>query len=381
LQAHQQWLTRFSEAVRALPLNAAEQAHLAELFHRVLALAESAPANDPAHEAAMFELLQRLRFSDQAPLPLAPVMEALAAVRLAAGSLHRAARLELLAMVQDLDLSDLRADEQAGLAVHLDSLSHLARQLGQVPVEALPGLLLRLRLRLQARGDEAFEPLIDEAVLLIDRLEARRVEAGALLAAVEAEDWDADEKRQERIRYQQRLREAGWMLDAVRALRLSRVPRALAPRLLNLLHQIEVLSGDHALEPEEFQQTLSLIARQLETPHLVTCRAWLAGQTALMQLSAQRRTVADRIRAQALERHLEPQGRRAEQSRLQQQLEDLDRARLGLTSLPLDRVPAEREAEVLGALQAVTQGIRRMTASGDRDAWRQALQSAAAICA
>jgi hypothetical protein len=47
----------------------------------------------------------------------------------------------------------------------------------------------------------------------------------------------------------------------------------------------------------------------------------------------------------------------------------------------LDRVPAEREAEVLGALQAVTQGIRRMTASGDRDAWRQALQSAAAICA
>jgi hypothetical protein len=40
-----------------------------------------------------------------------------------------------------------------------------------------------------------------------------------------------------------------------------------------------------------------------------------------------------------------------------------------------------RVAEVLGALQAITLGIRRMTATGDHEAWREALQIAVAICA
>lgn len=382
LQAHQQWLSRFSEAVRALPLDATDQSLLAELFNRVLTLAEAAVPGDPAHEGAMFELLQHLRVAGAPALPLAPVMDALTAVRHASGSLHRAARLELLAMVLDVDATDLAPEQQAGLAVHLDSVAHLARQLGEVPAEALPGLLLRLRLRLQAHGEDAFEPLIDEAVRLIDRLEARRLEAGALLQAVEAEeDWDPDEIRQERLRYQQQAREAGWMLDAVRGLKLARTPRALAPRMLHLLREIDALAAGHALDPEDLQHTLGLIARQLENPQLLTSRAWLAGQNTIMQLAAQRRAVADEMRAQAVERHLEPDARRAEQQRLQRQLEDLERARHSLASLPLDRVPAEREAEVLGALQAITLGIRRMTATGDRDAWREAFQIAATICA
>ncbi|MNS56744.1 hypothetical protein D3C72_896110 [compost metagenome] len=380
LQAQQQWLSRFSEALRGLPLDSEAPARVEAMLNDTLEMLEAGSWQNPASEPAMYELLQALRAPERTvPVPEA-AFEALSAVRHAVGPLNRVARLELLAMVLDLDLVGVDPDGLAGMALHLASLAHMARQLGEMPADALPGLLLRLRLRLQGRGEPAFEPVIEAAVHQQEVLSALRVEAQALLAAVEAEDWDADEKRQERLRYQRQVRETGQLLDALRGLKLGGAPRSAAPMLVRLLHDLGALGAAHTLEPTDFEATLNLIVRQLENPALSTHRVWLAGQRALIQLAGQRRSLAEQVRGVMLDRHVDPAGRRERQTALHRHLDELDHVRQGLASLPLHRIGPEREADALDAVQAITLGVRRLVGAGDREAWRLAMRQAAEIC-
>lgn len=381
IQAQQQWLSRIAEALRFVPLEGrADEAAVGDALARTLAWVEARRWEDPASESATLELLMGLRAPGQSPGSLEPLTRALAAIRHGQGAQHRAARLELLAMVQDLRLDVMDAEGRAALPGLMDSVAHLARHLGEVPDDLLNGLLLRLRMRIEGLGVSAFEPLIEEAVRLQGTLEAHRLEARALLSALDREDWDADELRQERNRYQRRVREITWLLDALAGLRLRGVPGHFTPRLLQLLGRLEGMVEETGLAPGEFDARVRLIALQLETPRLAHDPVWLAGQELQLQLADQRRHTAERVRGLALERHLEPAARRAEQDRLRRQLDDLDRLGQALGSMPLDALSADRRADALQALQALTQGARRLAIADDREAWRQALETLVRIC-
>ncbi|MDB5098394.1 MAG: hypothetical protein JWM80_2815 [Cyanobacteria bacterium RYN_339] len=372
LQARAALLTRLTDVVRDLPrtrLTPAETPAYMQIMARLQTLAEQADFLDAPRQGQVFELMQQAMAPERDDLMIAPALAALEEVRAQVHPGVLAARLELVEMIFDMTLADFGSAQVEALRGHLGEVAHVARHLMEIPQGNLPPLLFRLRQRLADPGNEVIEPLIDEAIATLERLEGRRSEIAATTARLER---TADEDlRRELLVARQRKRELDALVVAMLGLRLAGLGAPEAPGVQNLFRQAEALADARPVEPAAAMQAIAALAQQLERPRLTTDRVWQAGSTALQQLLAQRQLLEETLRGLALDRHLEPGQRMARQHLLQRQLEALDYARLVFASLPFDGITAEGEA--LGAIQAFTLAVRQVLAGYDTAALRSAL--------
>lgn len=368
-------LRRINEVARALPLpdpgDPAAGTAVA-LLRELQGLVEGGQFLDAARQPAIFEALQRLAAPTRTDLPIAPALQALEAVRLQANPAMRAGRLALAAMVFELELGRYAPRELAGLTRHLADLTHVARNLGEIQGNQLGAILFRLRQRLADPASETIEARIAEALVLLDRLGARREAALARLARAEAATGE-DDGRAEVTAAHTRLREVDQLLDAVHQVSLARLSPGEAAGLTRTYGRLEELAAGHSLDAEGFTQALGDLVLQLERPALATNQVWQAGRTAQRQVAALRRSIDDQLRGLTLDRHLDVAARQARQGDLERRAAALDQARIVLGSLPFARIHPAAEARALEALGAFVQAVRLTAASGDTRPLRAAL--------
>ncbi|MFP5502563.1 MAG: hypothetical protein ACLGIN_08740 [Candidatus Sericytochromatia bacterium] len=377
LQAMQDRLGRVAGALRAMPLDrGAGEERLLGLLAELSRWVESGLIFEATIEGPLYAALQQVRDPEDELSLLEPAMTALLEAEAQTTPGLQRGRLAIKDLLYGLPLARYGPEAQTAMAQHLADLAHVARHLHEIPAASLNSLLFRLRVRLGDPLNEAAEALIDEGLALLERLDARREDALAALEAIAGEEVVSPERQA----LQQRLWELDQLLEALESLRTEGVGRAQVPGVLQLLRRLETLADHPGSAPETFSQVVRQLAEQLENPTLISHRGWQAARTVLLQIGEQRRVLEETLRGLPLDRKLDGAARDAAQIHLRRAIAALDRARLVLGSLPIERLAGSREEEALQALAAFTREARLLAAGRAPAAMQRALEDVMQIC-
>lgn len=363
-------LTRLTSRLRRLPIPAVgSSAHgiVLTMLHELQRLVDSGQYLDPGRQAAVFEMIQRIAAPERTDLPLEGALESLEIVRLQANPAVRLGRQALTAMIFDLDLAACEPRALPALSQHLADLCHVARHLGDIPAGSLTPILFRLRQRLADPDHVAAEPLIDQAIALLHRLEEHRQ------AWIEQESASiGDDRRADLLHARQRVREIETLVDAVHGLNLARITPLQGAGVVRVFQHLDALALDHPFDMATYAATCQHLASQLAHPALSIHPVWQAGSNTVQQLVAQLRRLAETQRGLHFDRHLDRAACAARHDLLEKQITALEQARQVLASLPLDR-SAPEDAAVLAAIARVAMAIRLVAAGANPAELRRAI--------
>lgn len=373
LQAYQDQLSLITSCMRDLQDYPKDQEQMVlEAISTMQWLVDAGQVLDGDQEDMVFMGLQLLRSLDRPLHCMQDVRRALATIRAYSTPGLQHATAELKQVLFDLELGRLTAADAEAFRRHLDDLVHLAKNLQEIPAVNFPSLIFRLRNRLADPSNEAVEPLIDESLATYDRLEALKERLQAELHNLD----DTDDRHAAEIR----LEEVEALQVGVLGLRLCGLKSTQAPGVIQLLRQVEALAEAPPMDAESFDQEAERLAHQLRQPQLIANRVWQAAQAALHQAHQQKRVLDETLRGLPLDRRLSPEQRDASRKRLTSQLDGLEKARMLLQSLPLDRIPGGRERDALAAVSDCVLGMRTYFGGGDPSKMRSGLEALTRIC-
>lgn len=374
LQAFLDQLSLISACMRELQDYPEEQAPLVlEAIATMQWLVEAGRVLDGDQEDMVFMGLQLLRSLDRPVHFMDDVLQALAVIRAhTTPGLHHATA-ELKQVLFDLELGRLTEADGEAFRRHLEAFTHVAKHLQEIPAASLPALIFRLRNRLADPSNEVVEPLLDESLATIERLDA-------LKNRLQAELQELEEAGEDSAAVEIRLQEVDALQAGVLGLRLRGLTTAQAPGVVQLLRQVEALAEAPLMDAESFDQEAERLAHQLRQPQLISNRVWQAAQAAILQAQQQKRVLDETLRGLPLDRRLTPDQREASRNRVMSQLDGLEKTRMLLQSLPFDRLAPEREREALTALSECILGMRAFFGGGEANKLRSALEALTRIC-